>query len=127
MAPRHRIRDTICRDRIDPSVDQRDTFHSSTRWQRLLIYGGECGITSDDSHDQSTFPSQTASKGRWLDGLGVVIWDGSTGDAEADIVADAAEHRYDVIAIGAGRPICPACAGAIAGSGGSPAAPLRGP
>ena len=50
-----------------------------------------------------------------------------TGDAEADIVAYAAEHGYDVVAIGAGRPICPACAGAIAGSGGSPATPLRGP
>jgi filamentous hemagglutinin len=50
-----------------------------------------------------------------------------TGHAEADIVAYAAEHGYEVISVGAGRPICPACAGSIAGSGGSPASPLRGP
>jgi filamentous hemagglutinin len=48
-----------------------------------------------------------------------------TGHAEADIVNWAEQNGYRVVTIGAGRPICPSCAGAIAGSGGSPATPLK--
>lgn len=49
------------------------------------------------------------------------------GHAEADIVKWAADNGYEVVTIGAGRPICPACAGSISGSGGSAATPLKVP
>lgn len=49
-----------------------------------------------------------------------------TGHAEADIVAWAAENGYEVVTIGAGRPICVPCATAIDGSGGTAATPLKG-
>jgi hypothetical protein len=49
-----------------------------------------------------------------------------TGHAEADIVTWAAQNGYEVVTIGAGRPICPTCATTIAESGADPATVLRG-
>ena len=50
-----------------------------------------------------------------------------TGHAEVDIVTWAEANSYEVVTIAAGRPICPSCAGAISGSGGTPATSLNGP
>lgn len=49
-----------------------------------------------------------------------------TGHAEADIVAWANQNRYEVVTVGAGRPICGSCAAAIDGAGGTAATPLKG-
>ncbi|WJY63549.1 hypothetical protein CATRI_07340 [Corynebacterium atrinae] len=49
-----------------------------------------------------------------------------TGHAEADIVRWATDHGYEVVAVGAGRPICGACAGSIVDSGGQTAGQLKG-
>lgn len=48
-----------------------------------------------------------------------------TGHAEADIVAYAQANGYTVVTIGAGRPVCSACAAQIAGAGGTAATTLR--
>jgi hypothetical protein len=48
-----------------------------------------------------------------------------TGHAEQTIVNWANANGYRVVAVGAGRPICPSCAAAIQGSGASTATPLK--
>jgi filamentous hemagglutinin len=47
------------------------------------------------------------------------------GDAEADIVAYANAQGWTLIAVGATRPICPACAAAIAAAGATAVTPLK--
>lgn len=49
------------------------------------------------------------------------------GHAEADIVNFAANNGYSVLTVGAGRPICSACANSILESGASAATVLKGP
>jgi filamentous hemagglutinin len=47
------------------------------------------------------------------------------GHAEADIIEWAAQNRYTVTTIGAGRPICPDCARLINAAHVVPATPLK--
>jgi RHS repeat-associated protein len=48
-----------------------------------------------------------------------------TGHAEADIVAFCQANGWNLIGIGATRPVCPACAAEIAGTGAAVATPLK--
>jgi filamentous hemagglutinin len=48
-----------------------------------------------------------------------------TGHAEADIVAFAQANGWNLIGIGATRPVCPACAAEIATTGAAVATPKK--
>jgi filamentous hemagglutinin len=87
------------------------------------------GVLEDASGNRITVVATSEPRGYLRPGVklrpGEVVVRG-TGHAEEDIVAWAAEHGYRLVSIGAGRPVCPTCAGRIAGSGGSAATPLKG-
>jgi filamentous hemagglutinin len=62
---------------------------------------------------------------------GVMLNDGENlaegfGHAERDVLGFMDEKKIDAWVVGATRPICPACAAAIADSGAEPATPLQG-
>jgi filamentous hemagglutinin len=87
------------------------------------------GVLKDAAGNRITVVATSEPRGYLRPGVtlrpGEIVVRG-TGHAEADIVAWAEQHGYEVVSIAAGRPICTACAGKIAQAGGSAATRIKG-
>ncbi|WP_239511559.1 filamentous hemagglutinin N-terminal domain-containing protein [Burkholderia sp. JP2-270] len=88
------------------------------------------GVVLDPNGNQVVVVSTSEPNGYLRPGVslnpGEVVIKG-TGHAEADITSWAAQNGYTVQTVGAGRPICANCAGAISGANAVPATPLKVP